>query len=96
MLEFSVLFGSHVVGHPEPCFQVLQLKDDIDSSLVRAGAGSAVRGDHEQRLTAAVRVAARKQREIQEVQANVSGVLLCLAAFFLGIPFLVGLRGSFL
>eukprot|EP00435_Cladocopium_sp_Y103_P060940 s126_g22.t1 len=55
--------------------QVLQLKDDIDTSLVQAGAASvASRSSHEQRLTEVVRVAARKQQEIQELQANVSGL----------------------
>eukprot|EP00435_Cladocopium_sp_Y103_P061270 s126_g22.t3 len=56
-------------------FDVLQLKDDIDTSLVQAGAASvASRSSHEQRLTEVVRVAARKQQEIQELQANVSGL----------------------
>ena len=66
-------------------FQVLQLKDDIDTSLVQAGAATVASSDHEVRLTEVVRVAVRKQQEIQELQANVSGFLLCSAKVFFGM-----------
>lgn len=88
---FMDVWSHFVFGHPSrSCFQVLQLKDDIDTSLVQAGAATVASSDHEVRLTEVVRVAVRKQQEIQELQANVSGFLLCSAKFFLG--FLVGLR----
>ncbi|CAL1153704.1 unnamed protein product, partial [Cladocopium goreaui] len=54
--------------------QVLQLKDDIDTSLVQAGAATVASSGHEVRLTEVVRVAVRKRQEIQELQANVSGL----------------------
>ena len=80
-------FWSHfVIGHPSrSCFQVLQLKDDIDTSLVQEGAATVASSDHEVRLTEVVRVAVRKQQEIQELQANVSGFLLCSAKVFFGM-----------
>jgi len=86
------VWSHFVIGHPSrSCFQVLQLKDDIDTSLVQAGAATVASSGHEVRLTEVVRVAVRKRQEIQELQANVSGFLLCSAkVFFFG--FLVGLR----
>ena len=77
------VWSHFVIGHPSrSCFQVLQLKDDIDTSLVQAGAATVASSGHEVRLTEVVRVAVRKRQEIQELQANVSGFLLCSAKVF--------------